>query len=116
MRALVILALALGAAACDEEVVDSDTDVVTDTGEEWVPCEETDLFIDGPEAPRVSDTWAVIMRCDGATLVGPMVLRITPVEMATVSENEITWVQPGEGEIRVQVGTYVERKDVVVLE
>ena len=79
-------------------------------------CPDVNIWVDGPEAPQVGDEWTVVMKCEDAVMVGPMILRFDPPEIATVTENEVTFVQAGTASMRVQVGSYVERMDVVVTE
>jgi len=112
MRVAVLLALLGTGCNSDDE---TDTEPPEDTSDPIEGCDETSLFIDGPDEPRVSQSWTVLMRCDGDTLVGPMVVRIDPSSLASIDDNELTFNEAGEGQLRVQVGVYVERMDVTVL-
>lgn len=114
MRGWACLLLLLGACAGG----DTDTGPPVDTGDPFVGCQETYIFVDGRETPQVGDSWTLLMKCDddGAVIQGPAIIRITPIELATVDENVLTFQQLGNGEIRMQVGTYVARKDVTVVE
>ncbi|MFK7931290.1 MAG: hypothetical protein AB8H79_24115 [Myxococcota bacterium] len=111
MRTWIVLLALVG---CGSD--DGPTDVVDsgDTGEPDRGCDETELFIDGPDSPRVSQSWTVLMRCDGDTLAGPMIVRFTPSELVTIDENEVTFVGDGDGELRVQVGVFVETLAVTI--
>lgn len=113
MRALLLALLLTG---CTGE--DSDSAPPEETGDTFEGCEETEIFVDGRERPQVGDSWTIIMKCveDGAVIQGPAIIRITPRELATVDENVLTFQQIGEGEVRMQVGTYVSRVDVTVVE
>ncbi|MFT7519163.1 MAG: hypothetical protein ACI9MC_001303 [Kiritimatiellia bacterium] len=87
-----------------------------DTGTIDEGCPQVNIWVDGPDMPRVGDTWTVLLKCDEAVMVGPMILRFDPSEFALISENEVTFQSEGEAEMRVQVGSYVERMTVVVTE
>jgi len=101
-------------AACGGE--DSDSEAPIDTTDTFEGCRQTEIFVDGPSAPRVGDSWGVILKCadDDSVITGPMTIRVTPTEAATVSENNVTFRQAGEATIRVQVGSYVETERVTV--
>ena len=79
-------------------------------------CEDEDLEIDvlGPLAPSVGDDWTVWLRCDGATLIGTLVLRFDPPDFATTDVNQVTFRRAGTGEMTVQVGGYRASMDVTV--
>ena len=63
---------------------------------------------------KVGDEWTVLMRCDGAILQGPMVIRFTPPDFANLSENVVTFTTAGTASMRVQVGAYREDVDITV--
>jgi hypothetical protein len=95
---------------------DSDTELPIETEDTFEGCRETSLFVDGPEAPSVGDSWSVLIKCldDGAVLVGPMTVRVTPPDAARIEESTLTFLKAGEVKVRVQVGSYVETQTVVV--
>ena len=87
-----------------------DTDTEPDT--EYTPCDALTLQIDGPTEPQVNDEWFVLMKCDGATLLGPYVLQFSDVDFAMVEDNTVTFVQVGTSTMTVRVGSH--RVDQVV--
>ena len=88
----------------------------TGTGDtnDYEPCIDTEIWVDGPEEPQIGDQWTVLMKCDGAVMTGPMVLQFDPLDFATTSENVVTFVQSGSARMMVQMGGYREYKDVEV--
>ena len=112
MRIVLWLALA-GCAGSGQE---TDTDEPVDTEDTYVPCNETTIEYEGPDAPSVGDSWTVYMYCDGALMTGGMILRFEPVEFATLDENVATFQQAGTGLMKVQMGTYREEMEVTVAE
>lgn len=82
--------------------------------DEWEPCEKTWIDWVGPDAPALGDEWTVWLQCDGAILTGPTVIRFDPLDFATVDENTITFVQQGEGWMRLQTGTEWAELDLMV--
>ena len=116
MRAMVGmlgLGLVLGLSACGEPE-DSDSDVPVDTGERDEGCGEVTLFIDGPEEPQVGDSWTVLVRCDDATITGPVIVRVEPDDFATLDENTITFTTVGDGVVKGQAGAFRAERDVTV--
>jgi hypothetical protein len=113
MRALFLLGLLVG---CDGG--DTDTGPPEDTGDTFEGCTDTYIFVDGRETPQVGDEWTVLLKCadDDAVITGPHVVRVTPIELATVEENVLTFAQVGTGEIRLQVGAYRSTVAVTVVE
>ena len=116
MTALVLLAL-----GCSEPAVEKDSaEAVVDTGEgperpsKDEDCAVLELKLVGPEAPVVGDSVTVILRCDGAPLVGTSVLRVDPIENAEVQDNVVTFTRPGAVNIRLQVGSRAADADLVV--
>jgi hypothetical protein len=103
--ALLFLAIACG----EDDVKEVEEDEVIDTGddrpESAADCEELSLAIDGPEPPRVDDSWTVWMWCDGALLTGTMVMRFDPPDVAEVHDNVATFLEPGTAMMRFQVGS-----------
>jgi hypothetical protein len=120
--------------ACGSGTTEEPSDTATDTVLEADPAEGTDPADDpieedddlgctelvadyvGPEQPRVGDSWEVWLRCDGATMVGSTIVRPDPIDMATVYDNEVTFLYPVEGSIKIQSGSFVAYLDVVVSE
>lgn len=78
-------------------------------------CDEIEFDFDGPNPPHVGDEWTVWFRCDGAVTMGAAIIRITPPEMAAIFDNELTFLESGKGEVKIQSGTYVVTQDVSVL-
>lgn len=86
-----------------------------DGGIEWEPCEEVWVHHVGPDNPTVGDVWTVWLKCDGAILTGPTVIRFEPdLSFALVDENEITWSQSGTTILHVQTGTERASTEVTV--
>lgn len=112
MRIVLWMALA-GCAGGAEE---TDTDEPVDTEDTYVPCTDTWIEFEGPEAPRVGDSWTVYLYCDGALMMGAMILRFEPPEFATLDENVATFQQAGTAVMKVQMGTYREEMEVTVSE
>ena len=105
--------LALTACTGDTEDTDpvdtGDTGPVDDGG-----CDEVTVWVDGKDPPQVGDTWTVLLRCDGTTMTGPMVLRIEPSDLAKLDENTLTFQREGEGTVRAQVGSFRATREVEV--
>jgi hypothetical protein len=91
---------------------DTDTDELIDTGRPVVTgCDETFVWIQGPQPPRVDDVWTLLMKCkepDGreSTITGPMIIRGTPASAVRVTAPDVTFVEAGPVSIIVQVGSY----------
>lgn len=79
-------------------------------------CEEVEVDFDGEDPPHVGTTWTLFPRCDGALVLGAVVIRVEPLESATLDENLITFEQAGICEISVQVGSEIGTLEVEVLE
>ena len=108
---LTLLACAGGVHTGDKDT-GPDTDTDTDPDTEYIPCEALTLQIDGPTEPQVNDEWFVLMKCDGATLLGPYVLQFSEVDFAMIEDNSVTFVQAGTSTLTVRVGSH--RIDQVV--
>jgi hypothetical protein len=80
------------------------------------PCLTLELEVDGPSEPRVGDAWTLYLYCDEALLTGPMIVQATPASFATIDLNEVTFVEAGEGSLRVQVGGFRVDQAVTVAE
>jgi len=81
----------------------------------WEPCEETWVHYVGPDSPMVGDEWTIWLKCDGAILTGPTVIRFEPdLGFALVEDNVITWNKSGETLLYVQTGTERAELDVTV--
>jgi len=94
----------------------TDEDLDPDTEEESGGCDEVTVDFDGDEPPTVGTTWTLFPRCDGALIMGAVVIRVEPLESATLDENLITFEQAGICEISVQVGSVVGTLEVEVVE
>ena len=79
-------------------------------------CEEVEVDYDGEDPPSVGTTWTLIPRCDGALVLGAVVIRVEPPESASLDENLITFEQAGICEVSVQVGSEVGTLEVEVME
>ena len=110
---LSLLACAGGVHTGDKDT-GPDTDPDTDT--EYTPCGTIALQIDGPDEPQVNDEWFVLMKCDGATLLGPYVLQFSDVEFAMIEDNTVTFVQVGTSTMIVRVGAHRLEQVVTVSE
>lgn len=113
MRCVAIMMLGM---ACAGDASDTDTDsLVVDTGRDTeAGCDEVTVYVDGREMPQVGDRWTVLLRCDGVTLTGPMVIQVEPLRLATVEENVLTFVEEGSGVVRAQVGSFRASREVIV--
>ena len=91
--------------------VDTSADVAP-TGE---VCEPLNFRIDGPEAPRVGDTWTILLTCDGDVATGAMRIAFDPPDFVSW-EDEIyaTFREAGTATLIGQVGTTRETMDVTV--
>lgn len=115
MRRLGLVVLLLSACSPEtEETGQEDTDRQEET-DEPEGCQEVTLDLNGPEAPKVGDEWTVLMRCDDAVLMGPMVIRFTPPDFANLDSNTVLFTTAGTGSMRVQVGAYRLDQDLTVL-
>ena len=104
-------------AGCAGDDTDTDTDVPIDTGDRDTGqegCDGVTVYVDGRDPPQVGDVWTVLLRCDGTTITGPMVLRIDPVDLALLDENTLTFQREGEGTVRAQVGSFRATREVTV--
>jgi hypothetical protein len=110
--------LSLIACAGGVHTGDKDTgpDTDTDPDTEYTPCEALSLQIDGPTEPQVNDEWFVLMKCDGATLLGPYVLQFSDVDFAMIEDNSVTFVQVGTSTMTVRVGSHRIDQAVTVSE
>jgi len=108
--------LAVSVACAGPGDSDSDTDhVQIETGDTGFDgCDQTSVYVDGPDEPQVDDVWTVLLRCDGTTVQGPMVLRIEPPELAFLEENTLRFLEVGEGVVKVQVGALRAERPVTV--
>jgi hypothetical protein len=103
--------------ACGSPDEDTDTGTPTPPQEtdEYQGCEQTEIDAMGPDTPQVGDEWTVWMRCDGALLQGPMVIRFTPPDFANLDANVVLFTTAGEASMLVQVGSYRETMSLAVL-
>lgn len=117
---LLLAALTLGA-GCAEAEPAKDSAVPAEVADDEPErpeadedCAELELKLVGPEAPVVGDSITVILRCDGAPLIGTSVLRVTPLENADIQDNVVTFTRPGPVNVRLQVGSRAADVDLVV--
>lgn len=121
--------LALLASACSTRAVvgglDStsaaqpDEDEETgETGEDdgYTPCQEVELDALGPSEPVVGDTWVIWLSCDGARLVGPMVITFDPLDFVQLDDNIAVFQYAGTGTLTVNTGRYRVEAQVTVTE
>ena len=108
MYLLWFLVVPLSVLGCSEELLPEDsvedTDPVVDEDPD-TGCEVVEVGWDGPDPPVVGDSWTVWPICDGAVVMGATVVRVDPVEAATIDENVLTFAQAGACDISVQVGS-----------
>jgi hypothetical protein len=90
-----------------------ETDTGGDTGA-GEPCTDYEVHVIGPDAPVIGDTWRLTMVCDGAVTTGPYVIRVSPVDLARIASNAITFSRDGSGQVMVQTGSIRRYVDVVV--
>lgn len=109
---LVLLALACGPKEGDSGATE-DVEVTYPpvTGD---PCDAITLRVDGNDPPVVGDAWTVWLYCDDALLTGTTILQFDPPDLATVTDNNATFLAAGEGLVRMQVGSRRAERDVVV--
>lgn len=67
-------------------------------------CESLTLVVDGEDPPVVGDTWTLWMYCDEALVTGAMILQADPPDLATITDNNATFLRVGAGVMRLQVG------------
>ena len=99
---------------CGVEPEDSDPGPTPVDTEDKDPCGEVRVVFDGPQEPKVGDIWGVLLYCDEALLMGPMVIQVTPTSLATIGEQTITFVEAGTGTIRINSGAFRYEKEVEV--
>jgi hypothetical protein len=113
-----ILCAGPGCAAPAEDKDSAAAEAPADTGPEQPSkdedCAVLELKLVGPESPVVGDSITVILRCDGAPLVGTSVLRVTPLDNADVQDNVVTFTRSGPINVRLQVGSRAADVDLVV--
>ena len=108
----------LGLVGCKADSDDLETGSTDsqDTQDTYQGCDSTEIHIIGDSPPLLGESWTIWMKCDGAILQGPMVLRFDPLDFATIDENVVTFQLLGTGEMTVQVGAYRETMQVTVEE
>ena len=112
MRALILLA---ALTACgDKEPLETATPIEDSDDVEPQGCGVVELDVQGPEVPKVGDSWTVWLRCDGATMLGATVLRFDPPTIATLDDNVATFVEAGDATMTMQVGVYRETLTLTV--
>lgn len=72
------------------------------------------MRFEGPDPPHVGDEWELWMTCDGKD-IGVMIIRIYPGSLAKIDGRVLTFVQPGDGKIRMQTGAHRATMDVTIL-
>lgn len=105
-----MLAVLLAFVACTGPTLeDSSSSVDTDADQPSTgnACDEVWMKVDGPESPVVGDTWTVWLYCDDALMTGATVLNVDPPSAASIEEDttNLTWLEPGEATVRLQVGS-----------
>ena len=111
--------LLLAMLACsDGDGLDSTTDTSTAAVDTMTrtACEVVGFRIDGPEAPRVGDSWTILLTCDDAVVTGAFRLAFTPPDFAELRNNVATFTQPGSASLMGQAGTRRATMDVIVTE
>jgi len=111
-----LLATLLACGAPDEDSGPPAEDIVTYPPVSGDPCEEIRLEVGGNDPPVVGDVWLVWLYCDEALLTGTMLLQFSPPELASVEDNEATFLSAGTGTMRMQVGSKWQEREVVVSE
>lgn len=113
---LVLIAMAVGCTGGESDMeTDTDAGTAPDTDDhQQQGCDEVTVYVDGRDPPQVGDTWTVLLRCDGTTITGPMILRIDPDELAFLEENTLRFEQQGQGEVFAQVGSFRATRPVSV--
>lgn len=113
---LILFGLACGGSVADSDagLQPAETDPVAADTELDEGCASVEIVHDGDGPPLVGDSWHIWLHCDGALLVGPMVLQIEPPELANIDENVATFVQTGSGTLHAQVGTFQQDMDVTI--
>ena len=105
--------------ACSEgDGLDSAADSAVPVVDTATPtaCGVVGFQIDGPEAPRVGDSWTILLTCDEAIVTGAFRLAFTPPDFAELRNNVATFIQPGSASLMGQAGTRRATMDVVVTE
>lgn len=101
-------------AASDDTAAAGDSAAADARPPEPEACGEVLLEVMGDDPPRVGDEWTVWLRCDGATLAGVAIVRVTPPEMARIDDNIVTWVGSGEASLFAQYGAERGERAVTV--
>ena len=84
--AAMTLTITMATSGCSPEHEDSDSGPVVVDTEEDEECGTIQVKFDGPDQPVVGDTWTVLLYCDDALLMGPVVIQVTPTSLATIDE------------------------------
>jgi len=117
MRLLSLTLLLLAACGSDDET----DEPIQDTARPDTGCPELFIWVDGPQPPRIGDTWTVLLKCRESatresTITGPMVVRADPASAASIDIPEVTFLQSGTLSLRVQVGSFRVTEEYTVLE
>ncbi len=107
-----MLVLALG--GCDQGFDYVEETDVDEPDTEDHSCDELEIEWDGPDEPHVGDDWTVLLYCDDALVLGGLILRIEPPDMALVDENVVTWDKVGEATLSVQRGQETVEQAVTI--
>ena len=111
---MIALLLALG---CGPKEIDTGTaPAETEPTHDYTShtCDELIIDVNGEDPPVVGDLWTVWLYCDEALLTGTQILQFDPPELATVTDNNATFLIAGEGTMRIQVGSKRSERAVVV--
>ena len=68
-------------------------------------CSVLEIRVNGEDPPHVGDTWALWLWCDDTLLLGATRIVFTPPDIASISENNATFLYAGDGSVQVQVGS-----------
>lgn len=103
--------------ACGTKSFDSEPPVDSEpaqTNNEPEPCGVLEIDYDGDNPPQVGDEWTVWLRCDGAVLMGAVIIQIDPVEAALIYENVLTFAQAGDAVLSMQAGHDTATMDITI--
>ncbi len=77
-------------------------------------CDVVGFQIDGPEAPRVGDSWTILLTCDDAIVTGAFRLAFSPPDFVRWEDTTATFRRAGSATLTGQAGTRRATMDVVV--
>lgn len=96
-----------------------DTSAATDSSDSdssEMGCSGWEIDALGPEEPVIGDSWTIWLSCDGARVVGPIVISWDPEGFVSMEDNVATFTQSGDATLYVSTGRVDLEKAVHVNE